>query len=74
MAHLLKDSLDGAAGQLAPVLELPPDHRIRTVTGYLDEISGMIRARRFAGSALAAQLGERISEFNAAGPAANMDA
>jgi hypothetical protein len=57
MAHLLKDSLDGAAGQLAPVMELPPDERIRTVTGYLDEISVMIRARRFAGSAAAVELG-----------------
>lgn len=33
IAHLLKDSLDGAAGQLGPVLELPPDQRISTVTG-----------------------------------------
>ena len=66
MAHLLKDSLDGAAGQLGPVLELPPDQRIRTVTGYLDEISAMLRAH-FAGSPLAAQLGEEIREFTAAG-------
>jgi hypothetical protein len=73
MAHLLKDSLDGAAGQLAPVLELPGDQRIRTVTGYLDEISIMLRARPFAGSAVAAQLSEQITEFNAAGATANMD-
>jgi tetratricopeptide (TPR) repeat protein len=66
MAHLLKDSLDGAAGELGPVLELPPDQRISTVTGYLDEISGMIAARRFAGSPLAVQLGDRIREFTAA--------
>ena len=64
MAHLLKNSLDGAAGQLEPVLALSPDQRIRTVTGYLDEISGMIRAPRFAGSPLAAQLGEQITEFS----------
>ena len=51
MAHLMKDSLDGAARQLSPVLELPPDQRIRTVTGYLDEISGMIRG----GASLAAR-------------------
>jgi hypothetical protein len=69
MAHLLKNSLDGAAGQLGPVLELPADQRIRTVTGYLDEISAMLRAR-FAGSPLAAQLGEQIREFTAAGMAA----
>jgi tetratricopeptide (TPR) repeat protein len=65
MAHLLKNSLDDAAGQLQPVLALSPDQRIRTVTGYLDQISGMIRAPRFAGSPLAAQLGEQITKFNA---------
>ena len=63
MAYLMKDSLDGAAGQLAPVLELPRDQRIRTVTGYLDEITGMLQARRFANSPLAAGLREQISEF-----------
>jgi hypothetical protein len=66
MAHLLKDSLDGATGQLAPVLELPPDQRISTVTGYLDDISAMLRTRRFDGSPLAAQLGEEIRDFTAA--------
>jgi hypothetical protein len=65
MAYLLKNSLDGAAGQLAPVLGLPPDQRISTVTGYLDEISGMLRAQRFAGSPLAVRLGEQIRGFNA---------
>jgi hypothetical protein len=74
MAWVMKGSVDGAAGQLAPVLELPADQRIRTVTGYLDEISEMIRAPRFAGSAVAAQLGEQIREFNAAGAAANTGA
>jgi len=66
MAYLLKNSLDDAAGQLAPVLDLPPDQRISTVTGYLDEISGMLRAQRFAGSPLAVRLGEQIRDFNAA--------
>jgi hypothetical protein len=66
MAHLMKDSLDGAAGQLARVLELPRDQRIRRVTGYLDEASAMIRSRRFADSPLAARLAEEIREFTAA--------
>jgi hypothetical protein len=72
MAHVLKGSLDGAADQLAPILELPVDQRIQTVTGYLDEISVMIRARRFTGSTLAARLSEQICEFNSAAAAANM--
>ena len=33
MAYLLKDSLEHAAGQIGPVLELPPGERIATVTG-----------------------------------------
>jgi hypothetical protein len=73
MAYLLKAELDGAAGQLRPVLELPADQRISTVTGYLDEISGMLRTRRFAASLLAVQLGEQVREFTAAGVTATMD-
>jgi hypothetical protein len=65
MAYLLKNSLDGAAAQLAPVLELPPEMRIQTVTGYLDEIGAMLAAPRFAGSSLGAGLRLQISEFNA---------
>jgi hypothetical protein len=52
MAHLLKDSLDGAAGQLRPVLQLPPDRRTSTVTGYTDEIGGMLPVQGFTGSPL----------------------
>jgi hypothetical protein len=59
MAHLLKDPLDGAAGQLDPVLEPPPDQRIRTVTGYLDEIDEMLQGRGFAGSPIAVRLRDR---------------
>jgi hypothetical protein len=66
MAYLLKDSLEGAAGQLGPVLELPPDQRISTVTGYLDGISAMLGTRRFDGSPIAERLGEEIREFTAA--------
>jgi hypothetical protein len=64
MACLLKDSLDGAAAQLCPVLELPPELRIQTVTGYLGEIAAMLAGPRFAGSSLGAGLLDQISEFN----------
>ena len=74
MAYLLKDSLDHAAGQLVPVLELPPGERIATVTGYLDEISGMLQGRRFARQPLAIQLSEQIREFNTAAVTATMGA
>lgn len=69
IAHLMKGSLDGAAEELIPVLELAPNQRIHTVTGYLDEISRVLQAPLFAGSRLAAQIREQIGEFSTAGPA-----
>jgi tetratricopeptide (TPR) repeat protein len=65
MAYLLKNSVDGAAAELAPVLELPPELRIQTVTGYLDEIDVMLAAPHFVDSSLGARLRQQIGEFNA---------
>jgi hypothetical protein len=69
MAHLMLDSLDGAADQIAPVLELAPDMRIGTVTGYLKSLDHMLSQPRFADSGAAAALRQQIAEFNSA-PAA----
>lgn len=70
MAHLLKDSLDGAAAELLPVLDLPGELRIRTVTGYLDEVAAMLSADRFAGSGTGTDLRSRIAEFCTSGAGA----
>jgi len=64
MACLLKDSLDAAAAQLRPVLELPTELRIQTVTGYLEEVGAMLAEPPFAGSSLSSGLRDQISEFN----------
>ena len=69
MAYLMLDSLDGAAAQIAPVLELPPEMRIETVTGYLRTLDRMLSQSRFAGSGQAAVLRQQISGFTSA-PAA----
>jgi hypothetical protein len=69
MAYLMMDSLDGAAAQLSPVLELAPELRINTVTGYLKSLGSMLAQPRYAGSGLALKLREQIREFNSA-PAA----
>jgi hypothetical protein len=69
MAYLMLDSLDGAAAQIAPVLELPPEMRIGTVTGYLQTLDQMLSQPRFTDSALAAALRQQISDFISA-PAA----
>ena len=63
MAYLMLDSLDGAAAQIAPVLELAPEMRIDTVTGYLRTLDQMLSQPRFAGSALAAALRQQIGDF-----------
>ena len=69
MAYLMLDSLDGAAAQIAPVLDLAPEMRIDTVTGYLHTLDQMLSQSRFADSALAAALRQQIGDFISA-PAA----
>jgi hypothetical protein len=66
MAYLIMDSLDGAAAQLSPVLELAPEQRINTVTGYLETLGAMLAQPRYAGSGLAVRLREQIRDFNSA--------
>jgi len=63
MAYLMLDSLDDAAAQIAPVLDLAPEMRIDTVTGYLRTLDQMLSQPRFAGSALAAALRQQIGDF-----------
>lgn len=65
MAYLLMDSVDGAAEQLEPVLQLAFDQRIQTVTGYVKEVDAMLTAPRFAASTAGAALRERIAGFTA---------
>jgi hypothetical protein len=69
MAYLMMDSLDGAAAQIAPVLELAPELRINTVSGYLANLDRMLSQRRFADSRLATGLRQQIRGFSSA-PAA----
>jgi hypothetical protein len=69
MAHLMLDSVDGAAAEVVPVLELAPEMRISTVTGYLDRLDQMLRSSRFADSQIAASLREQIRDFNTAAAA-----
>jgi hypothetical protein len=63
IAYLMKDSLDGAAEQITPVLDLPEELRISTVTGYLRQLDAMLREPRFAKSNLAIELSEKIRSF-----------
>lgn len=64
MAYLMKDSLDGAAEEVIPVLDLHPNLRIDTVTGYLRDLDRLLDQPRFSGSKAAAELREQIRGFN----------
>ena len=68
IACLLRDELDGAAEQIAPMLALPAEFRIATVTGWLASLDRRLAAGRFAGNPLAAGLRQQIRDFTAAAP------
>jgi hypothetical protein len=66
IAHLLEDDLSGVVHETMPVLSIPHELRLTTVTGYLDDLSHRLAHSRFADCADALQLRQRIREFNAA--------
>jgi hypothetical protein len=63
IAYLTLGSVDGAAHQIAPVLELPNEFRLATLTEHMATVDGLLRRRRFRGAPEAAQLRDRIAEF-----------
>ncbi|MFF4779680.1 hypothetical protein ACFY05_43415 [Microtetraspora fusca] len=58
--------LHGAAEQISPVMSMPPELRMATVTNYLVEMDARLRDKRFHRSDIASDLREQIREFNAA--------
>ena len=68
IAYLMQDSLDGAAHQIAPVLELPEELRISTVIGYLKTLENMLAQPRFAKSKIAAKITSQIRSFVSSSP------
>src|ERR1700730_15318626 len=57
----------GLAEQIAPVLELPAEYRLATLTEHIASVDVLLRRRRFGGAPEAAQLRDRIAEFTQAG-------
>lgn len=49
IARISTGELEGAAEELAPVLELPPEFRIATVTGWLDDLRRRLGAYQYVG-------------------------
>ncbi|MBO4269941.1 helix-turn-helix domain-containing protein [Microbispora triticiradicis] len=65
-AYALMGDLHGAVEQIAPVMGMPPEFRMSTVTNYLVELDARLDDRRFLGSGVAASLREQIRDFNSA--------
>jgi hypothetical protein len=66
IAHLLKDSLDGATEQVTPMLGLAPEYRIATVTGWLADLDEHLAHPRFARTPQAEALRQQIRDFTSA--------
>jgi hypothetical protein len=66
IAHLEQGQVDGTAEDIKPVLAMPPDMRIATVTGWLHDLDTELRTGRHASSPLATSLRHQIRDFTAA--------
>lgn len=66
IAHLVKGSLDGTASEVTPVLSLPAERRVATVTAYMDNLDRELQDPKVVDSKLAIELRQHIREFNVA--------
>jgi hypothetical protein len=66
IAQLLRGQLDAAQAEVAPVLDLAPELRIATVTGWLADLDGQLATGKHQSSALAVSLRRQIQDFTAA--------
>jgi len=60
---MLKDEPDGAVDRVKPVLALPPELRIATVTGWLADLDHQLEAGRYLRTPIAVDLRQRIRDF-----------
>jgi hypothetical protein len=64
IAHIMKGDLDGTLTEFTPVLSLPPEYRMATITGYTSQMDQRLRQRRFQDNAMAVEIRQQIHEFN----------
>jgi DNA-binding transcriptional regulator YiaG len=55
--------VEASAGALQPVLQLPANRRLQTLTRRVTQIGDTLAAPRFAGNSLAASLSEQAADF-----------
>lgn len=63
IAYLLAGRVDGMVSELAPILSLPPEHRVATLTTRLREVEMRLRDHRYQGSAEIAKLRHQINSY-----------
>jgi transcriptional regulator with XRE-family HTH domain len=63
LAYLDQGDLDAAAAEVAPVLELPPELRVATVTAYTDNLSRRLASSRLRGVRGAEELRVAARQF-----------
>jgi len=65
LAHLMLGSPEGAAWAAEPVFGVPSQYRVATVVSHLAAADQLLRSRRLRGSAVAAEMRERIRVYTA---------
>lgn len=63
IAHLDRGDLEPAVAEVTPVLDLPPELRVATVTAYTTRMARRLRHRRFRGNASAGELLNELRVF-----------
>ncbi|WP_211261453.1 hypothetical protein [Pseudonocardia acaciae] len=65
IAHLMNGSLDEVVEEVTPVLTLPPELRVATVTAYVDRLDRSLGRNQFRGSKMVLELRKGLREFSA---------
>ncbi len=63
IAHVGDGEAEGAAQEIAPVLAIPSDYRVVTITDRLAYVNRLLQAPRYRDNHAAADLGDQIAEF-----------
>ncbi|MGH3217923.1 MAG: helix-turn-helix transcriptional regulator [Streptosporangiaceae bacterium] len=63
IAQLIAGRADGAASELTPILSIPPERRLTTLTTRLGEVEMRLRHPRYQGSTEVAELRQRITGY-----------
>lgn len=62
-AHILTGSLEGAVEHVAPVLNMPYEYHISTLTSHMAALDQLLAAKRFDNSSIVTSFREQIQEF-----------